>query len=176
MGMPIIEQAPGGLVVTMRAPRAGCLTAFLAVWFAGWTAGGIAAVVALFSAASRLSPATLSILIWLALWTVAELFVVALLAFMINGKEMLEVDHSELRLRVSALGRSWTRRYPLAEVSHLRPVASDSGPPTFLAFDRAGKTVRFGTDLNSPDTLRIAEAVWDRVPHLRPAGTLSAGS
>jgi hypothetical protein len=153
----------------MRAPQAGCLTGFLSVWFAGWTVGGIAAVGALFSADSLFSLEVLFLLVWLSGWAVAECFVIAVLAFLINGKEILEVDDAELRLRVCALGREWTRRYPLAEVANLRPVASDGGPLTFLAFDARNKTVRFGTDLNEPDTLRIAQAAWERVPSLRPA-------
>ena len=88
---------------------------------------------------------------WLVGWLAGELLAVAVLAFLINGREVLEIDDAELRLRAEALGRSWTRRYPLAEAANLRPVASSGGSLDFLAFEYRGKTVRFGTDLSEAD-------------------------
>ncbi len=166
MGTPTIEQSPDGLRVVMRAPRAGCLVAALAALLVGWTAGGIAAVHALVTAGIS-NPASWLLLVWLAGWLAGELFAAAALAFLINGREVLEVDDSELRLRAEALGRAWTRRYPLAEAENLRPVASSGGTLDFLAFERRGKTVRFGTDLSEADATRIAQAVWDQAPSLR---------
>jgi len=175
MSSPVIEDTPDGLRVSMRAPRAGCLVAFLTVWFIGWTYGGIEAIRALFSAESLFNPLSLFLLLWLAGWLAGELFVAALLAFMIDGQEVLEVDGEELRLRAEAFGRAWTRRYALTEASNLRPVSSDEGSRTFLAFDFRGKTVRFGTDLNETATLLIAQTVWDRAPSLRPLSSTSDG-
>lgn len=152
----------------MRAPRAVGLRVFLGLWFAGWTFGGIEALRSLVTADSLVNPVSLFLLLWLAGWLAGELFVGALLAFLIDGREVLVLAGGELQLRVEAFGRAWTRRFPQDEAGNLRPARADDGSRTFLAFDCEGKTVRFGTDLNETDTLRVAQAVWDRVPSLSP--------
>lgn len=166
---PHIERTAEGLRVTMRAPRSGCLIAFLGVWLAGWTFGGIEAMGALFSASSLLNVVSLFLLLWLAGWIVGEVAVAVFLAFLLNGAEIVTVDGEALSQRAEAFGYGYTRRWPLEHVTNLRPVSSEGGTPRdLIAFDFAGSTVRFGSGLNETDARRVAEAIWEHLPQLRP--------
>jgi hypothetical protein len=166
---PEIEPTAEGLRVSMRAPRSGCLITFLGVWLAGWTFGGIEAMRAVSSTDSLLNVASLFLLFWLAGWIVGELAVAAFLAFLINGAEIITANAEAISQRAEAFGYGYTRRWALEHVTNLRPVASEGGTPRdLIAFDFAGSTVRFGSGLNETDARRVAEAIWEHLPQLRP--------
>lgn len=164
-----IEHTPGGLRVAMRAPRALPLVVFLSVWLAGWTFGGIEALRAVSRADTLLNPLSLFLLVWIAGWALGEAAVIAFIAFLLRGAEIVTVDDALISLRAEAFGYGFTRIHDLAHATNLRPVAGDSSSSRdLLAFDFAGGTVRFGTSLNETDALQVARAIWERAPSLRP--------
>jgi len=173
--IPVIEQGPAGLSVTMNAPRSGCVVAFLGVWFVGWTFGGISAMRSLFSAGSLLNPASLFLLVWLCGWAFGEVFAALAIAFMLNGREVVTLDGLKLSQRAEVFGWGLTRRHDLAHATNLRPVSGDSSSARdLIAFDYAGKTVRMGTGLNETEARRVCEAIWRFEPRLDPGLSVHA--
>ncbi len=168
--IPEIEEEAHALSVTMRAPRSGCLVAFLGVWLVGWTFGGLGAFKSLLSVGSLLNPLSLFLLVWLAGWVAGEVFAGIAVAFMLDGREIVSLDGEKLSQRAEAFGWGMTRRYDLAHATNLRPLAGDSGSAKdLLAFDYAGKTVRMGTGLNETEAQRVCEALVRHEPRLDPA-------
>jgi len=174
--IPVIEHGPEGLSVKMRAPRAGCLVAFLGVWLVGWTFGGVAAMRSLFSAGDPLNPLSLFLLLWLCGWMVGEVFVALAIAFMLDGQEVVLLDAAKLTQRAEVFGWGFSRRYDLAHATNLRPVATESGSARdLLAFDYAGSTVRFGTGLNETEAQRVCDSILSYEPRLHPTADRHVG-
>lgn len=164
----------------MSAPRSGCLLVFLGVWFIGWTFGGISAIQGIMSVGDPLNPVSLFLLFWLVGWLAGEVAVGAIIAFFLDGREVLILDTEKLTRRAEAFNWGLSHRYEVAHVKNLRPVSSDGdggiadatedGPPReFLAFEYAGKTVRVGTNLRAEEAQQIADAMWRYDSRLAPA-------
>ncbi len=166
---PTIEQGPEGLTVTMRTPAAGCLLGFLGAWFVGWSLGGASAFRAVADADSLLNPFTLFMLVWLAGWALGEVAVGYFILFTAFGQETIIIDGQTLGRYAEIFGWRLGKRYPLQECTNLRAAGHDAKDErTFIAFDHAGSTVHMGTGLNETEAARIADAITDFEPRLRP--------
>ena len=161
-----IEETPEALRIIMPVPRVGCVAVFLAVWLMGWLAGEVSALSALFRTGTLLNPASLFLVVWLVGWTAGGLVAGSVLAMLIDGREIVSFSADEIDRRAEAFGRGLNWRYPMAEVTNLRPTGDESGVKDFISFDHKGKTIRFGTGLNETEAERAVEAVWARFPQL----------
>jgi hypothetical protein len=116
---------------------------FVALWFVIWTLGGLAGVLGL-------------------LWAFA-------------GHERVVVDGGTLALRRAAGPLGKTQTFPLAEVRDLRYVPPTTGDrktraaPGLVAFEHAGRTVRFGTYLGVAEGRAVVDALAPAVPAARSA-------
>jgi hypothetical protein len=159
-----IEPTPDGLTVVMPAPRAGCAVAFLGTWLAGWLVGELSALRALAAEAAHLTPASAFVGFWLLGWTLAGAATAAVLAFVLDGAEVLTLAPDALVRRAEAFGRGLTWRYELGRVRDLRTEASGTGEKTFIGFEYDDRHVRLGTGLTEYDARAIVEAFAERVP------------
>lgn len=153
----------------MQAPRSGCVLGFLSVWFVGWTFGGISAIRALAGLDSLLHPISLFMLAWLAGWVLGEVAVGYFIVFMAFGSEKIVVDGQTIARYAEIFGWRLGKRYSLQDATNLRPSGhGDDDARTFIAFDHSGSTVYVGTGLNETEAERIANAIIDFEPRLRP--------
>jgi hypothetical protein len=156
---PLVEELPGGLRIPMRARRVGCTIGFLTVWLMGWSVGECLVANDFFFGTESLA-SRLLLLVWLLPWTAFGIACMAVLAFMLNGREILTIDGNGVSRRIEAFGIGRTKQWPVGEVGNFRAAGS------FLQFDVRGKTIRTGTDLSESSATRIAEQVIARFPEL----------
>lgn len=164
---PVIEPTPSGVRIVMRSPRAIPLVVFMVIWLIVWTFGGGSAIRGLVQSFG-FNIIALFFAFWLFGWLVGEVAVLAAVAFLLNGREIITVEDGVLTRRAETFGRGLTWRYPLAEVSEVRQVgADDDKRSTFVSFKHAEKPVRFGTDLDEAGAAAIVAALHEAAPSLR---------
>lgn len=168
-----VDCGVSGPEIVVRAPRNWLLLAFLPVWLAGWTFGGVAAILSFVRAPQ------LFIGVWLVGWVFGE--ALGLLAWLWGafGEEVVAIDSGALRL-VKRIGRfRRERRYALQEVSNMRALGWFGSPTSFseslrpwgltggtVAFDYRAKPVRFGISLDEQDARDVAREL---APYVREA-------
>ncbi|NTU71494.1 MAG: hypothetical protein HGB10_06710 [Coriobacteriia bacterium] len=164
----VIEQTPERIRIVMPTQKAGCVAAFMSVWLVGWLAGETFALVGLVRELRSLSVGSIFLVVWLIGWTLGGAFAITVLAMSLGGREIVTFSASEARRRVEAfrIGLDW--RYPMADVTNVRPTASSGDKKEFISFDHKGKTIRFGTGLSEENATAAVEAVWERFPALMP--------
>jgi hypothetical protein len=160
----LVEEVPGGLRIPMRARRVGCTIGFLTAWLMGWTFGASFVARALFFGSEGL-PERLLLLAWLMPMAAFGVACAGVLAFMLNGSEILTIDGNGVSRRIEAFGIGRTWQWPVGEVT------SFCASGAFLCFDVRGKTLRTGTDLTESSAKRIAEEVVGRFPGLGEEGS-----
>ncbi len=154
----LVEEVPGGVRIAMRAERSGCLITFLTAWVFGWSIGAFLVARDLL-APSDLTEAVL-LTVWLVSWVGFGVAAAGMLAFVLDGREILTIDGGGIsrRAEVFGIGRTW--RWSAAAVSNFRADGA------FLSFDANGKHVRTGTNLTTSSAERIAEELVRRFPGL----------
>lgn len=155
----LVEELPGGLRIPMQARRVGCIIGFLTMWLMGWAVSASFIARDLFFGGEGL-PERLLLLAWLLPWTAFGVACAGVLAFMLNGREILTIDGNGVSRRIEAFGVGRTWQWPTGEVTSFRASGA------FLSFDVRGKTMRTGTDLTEGSAKRIAEEVIARFPGL----------
>jgi len=167
-----IDETPEGLRITMRVPRLGCVSVFLAAWLVGWAAGEIAALRLLFSMGISFVPVSAFILLWLVGWTVGGVLAVGTLLMTLDGREILSIGSGVISRRAEAFGRGLSWRYPLERCSNLRPTSGSDGVKGFISFDyvapKGANTIRLGSGLTESSAEEIAQRVWAAFPDLMP--------
>ena len=109
-----VEFRHGAETVVIPAKRNWFTMIFLAVWLAGWSAGGVAA----FSQA--LSGNDVGFLtIWLLFWFLGMVFALSWLGWQVSGREMLSVRNMGLVYRWEFLGMGREKNYELALVKNI---------------------------------------------------------
>lgn len=165
---PSIEETPGSLRIVMAVERVGCVAIFLGVWLVGWVAGEFSAISALLRFDSLLNPGALFLVVWLTGWTAGGVAAAAILAMVLDGREIVTITPEEIDRRAEAFGRGLNWKYSMADVTNLRPTQDSEGKKESISFDYHGKTIRFGTGLNETEAERVAESIWRRFPQLMP--------
>jgi hypothetical protein len=131
-------------------------------------------------------PPTPFLLVWLALWTVAGVVVMDVLVWQFRGRETIGIDPDGRSLVVGRLGTlipRRTRTFSMDEVRNLRvsPLSISMFPSPFafrenwdaqlqwlgigggsIAFDHAGGTQRFGSQLSDTESRRLIKTIRDR--------------
>ena len=163
-----IEETPDSLRILMPMPRVGCILAFTGAWLLGWLVGEISVMKVLLLDGEIMHWSGLFLVLWWIAWTAGGVVFGGVFLLMLNGREVVTFGPDVVRRRVEAFGRGFSWSYPLAQVSNVRLTADENGILDFVAFDAAGKRVRFGTGLTESEAERCVEAIWGRYPQLLP--------
>lgn len=168
-----ITGEPEGLEIVIPARRHLFPLFFLGVWLVGWLLGETTAIRQLFSGPSG-GPAAF-LLLWLILWTVGGGAAVYLWLWMLVGKERILMGASALHLKHDVLGLGRVRTYELFKIRNLRVAPPPAGPRGtgvvvglsrvaggLIAFEHAGKTIRFGASIDEIEAQAIVERMKQR--------------
>lgn len=159
-----IVDASSGPEIRIRAPKNWWPIIFLPVWILGWTAGGIFALREFVAG----SEPRLFLGLWLVGWLGGELLAILTWSWMVFGREVLSVRQGLFTIGREVGRFAIKRRYPLHEISNLR-ASGWFGSPFLksgslqywglsggtIAFDRKGKSVRFGLSLEEPEARAV---------------------
>lgn len=165
----LVEETPGGLSISMPAPRHPFALLFLPVWLVGWGFGELSAIRSLL--AGTTNEPRLFLLVWLAFWTLGGGWAALTLLRMLVGKERLDLDGDVLRHRHELLGLGRSKEYELRHVHGLRAAAAAGLPAAWrglapgqgtIAFDYGAKTIRVGDGLEEAEAAQIISRLQQR--------------
>ncbi len=130
---------------------------FLLAWLGGWSVGGWSAAQTVLQK-SRNGDVEWFLVFWLVMWLIGGLSALAVLAYMVAGKEVVTVQpgHLFVRLEVLGVGRSWD--YDSTQIKHLRiapPLPGRQQWSGSIAFDYGASTVRFARDIEEAEAATI---------------------
>jgi hypothetical protein len=173
-----IQELGDTLVVRFRPRRFWGEIAFLSLWLAGWTLGGMAALVALTQAGWG---GRAFLLLWLCGWAFGEMFVVKAIAWQLRGRELLLVTPNDVEIR-REIGRFvQTRRLHALAVDDVRawrvPTDEDDKPRHDYGLEIVAReeTLHVGEGMGEREAEYVAAAVSARVrPRLRWSDAESA--
>ena len=165
-----VARTPGGVSVSIPAPRQLFTLLFLPVWLAGW-AFGLISVGGEFLHPSRLESRSGFLLVWLAGWLVGGAWVITVLVWMLAGRETLTLDQGRVALEYRALGLGRRREFDRTRTSHWRVIPQVGGigmrqaqfqPFGFartgsLAFDNGARTVYFAAGLDEAEASQLLD-------------------
>ena len=134
-----VRETPEAFVVELRSPRRPITAFVLAAWLVGWALGLVFVVQSLLEASAPALGDRAFLVVWVGLWLAAGVAAMAWLAWVVAGRERVTVSATELRIRRSALGAGFTRRYPLAGIAHLRTFGRDLPPLLAMGLDVSGQ-------------------------------------
>lgn len=157
--------AERGDVLRVRVgPRRSIVTAaFLSLWLAAWSAGGVAVIGALWSGEGR----DVFFFVWLVLWAVGVVLVVVILAWGLRGRDVLIVGPAALEHR-QEIGR-WARvrTYELSAVLGVGGVAirDEDGPRGDFGIEvsAVGRVFVAGEGLTAAEADYLAGVISDRL-------------
>ena len=146
---------------------------FLPIWLTGWTAGGIAAISALFIDFHWF------LLLWLCGWVFGWVYAALALAGQLWGAETIDASHGDLTIR----DRIWpfvkTRRYRASDIRNLQAATKPKEYPGMrefriaywtprksgaVSFDYGSETVYCATEVDPPEGREIAAWLARRLP------------
>ena len=160
-----------GIEVRMSTKKNPFALGFLPLWWAGWTAGGVVAIMSLvFGGGSPF------LVLWLVFWFLGWVFVAFAWFWMALGKEIVVVDDHRLSIRMDISGMGWTRTFLLSDITRFR-AAGLFGPSDrweyalapwgfsgVIAFESHGKTRRFGSQLTEDQAYTLVERMKPCLP------------
>jgi hypothetical protein len=164
----------GGFRLTVPRRRALFPMLFLPVWLVGWAFGEATVLRQLLSPSQPGGP-DLFMLLWLTGWTLGGGWVLAIVTWLVAGRERVRVEQGTLTLEhaIGFVGRR--RSYDLRQVSGLRTLPQTSqelmagnmmpfgfGRAGALAFDYGTSTVRWGAGLDEAEARVIVERLGER--------------
>lgn len=116
----LVVNTPERLTLSLPAPRHWFTLAILTAWQIVWAIGLVATLSAIFGPQIG-SPAALFFAVaWLLGWCGAGLFSLYIIAWMLNGREIVTLDRDTLTIRRDIRGRGRDQRYRLAMIAALR--------------------------------------------------------
>lgn len=128
-----LEDTTDGPRIVIPSPFLWPLSIFFGFWLGGWTMGEISAIKGLWQLANSanswvaLLPGVF-MLFWLAGWTVGGVFAWSVFLFSIQGREVVTLDGTMLRVRLETLlGLHWSWRFNLAEMEAPQLMVMDVG-------------------------------------------------
>jgi len=148
------------------------LILFLLAWLVGWGAGVRFAGGEILDGAPW--PATVFLVIWLAIWTLAGVAVIYAAGWQIGGVERLFII-SDVLVTETGIGPFRRRRhYPVSSISNLR-AAKDNGPHSGallkigrIEFEADGKRRSFGIELDDAERDAVLSAIRDEMTGNEP--------
>jgi hypothetical protein len=160
-----------GSTLEIRIPtrKLGGFLVFLPVWLAGWTAGGVAMLIALISG-NPVGGIGFAVL-WLVMWACGWLFTTYAWLWMAFGREIIRAgEGGVLTVKRDVFGLGSTKTFPIHAISDLRAAGLFGNPYSWsasmshwglsggtVAFDHDGKTHRFGIHLEEDEARAVAE-------------------
>lgn len=155
------RQTSEGLGIDIPAGKSNIKIAFLSVWLAGWSIGGVFVIIDLFSA-NGAWPGKLFSLFWLAGWAVGMGLVSFSIVWQFIGREVVFVTSGSLVIESRLIYRFRRRIFPVDQVSDLKRIErtvlqsrkAGSDSPT-ISFDANGKTTKFGRGLDEDNAQEV---------------------
>jgi hypothetical protein len=165
-----LEETSDGPAIVIPSPCIWPLALFFSFWLAGWAAGEVSAVKALYGLVrsaehwAALLPGAF-LVVWLAGWTAGGVFAWSIFLFSLKGREVVTLRADKLRVRLETFfGLGWSWKFPVPGMSPARvtpiplpegktpPGADAAGMPpprlAFVAIASGGKTWRLGLGLD----------------------------
>jgi len=141
---------PNGLRISIRVRRQDLLVyVFLVAWFLGWTVAGIKGISLLIDHTPSRVP------LWPLGWIFGEIWVLALVLFLIGGREVVTITPDFVKCSRQRFGIGVTRQYFLHEVLNLRCGPPRYRRPGWLAFDYEGRTLELVSDITRPESVEL---------------------
>ena len=175
-----VTDEPEGFRITIPARRNWPLILFLGIWLCGWAIGGITVSLMTLRYAFPWGLRAF-MLVWLLLWTVGGLAVGYVWIWTVSGSEVLLIGGASLAVTRRTWVTSRTKRFPMAEIGHLR---ADPTPvyPFFdwwrftaslwattgghIRFDHAARTYRLGRGIDEAEAKMVVSRILERFPLL----------
>lgn len=161
------ELVEGVEQLRIPAARSWFALPFLIFWILAWSAGGVAAMVAL------ARDPNFFLMFWLCGWALGWLFAASSIAWQLGGAEALSVIGGDLHYRVAMPGYSRLRVYRGADVQDIAPAASPFAaftmmrgvyPPLFnlaqfgsVRFRYGGRAVYLAPGLDDAESAAVVE-------------------
>ena len=161
-----IQELGDRLIVSFRPRRQWGAIAFLSLWLAFWTFGGIGALAAL---ASGSWPERAFLLLWLCGWAFGELFAAYAIAWQLRGRELLIVTAGRLEVRKEVGRFVRTKIYEADFVSDIvarrAPSDEDEKQRTdfALAVSYKDQTLSIGEGMGEREAEYVASVVLQRI-------------
>lgn len=159
--------------IRISSPKNVFILIFMPVWLVGWTAGGVIAILQIFSGQSK---EAWFLVLWLFVWLAGELFVIYVFLWGAFGYELITSDHDIITIKRSIFGHGPLRMFEISKISDLRAsgffatMISWSYNMAYwglsggtVAFDYENKPIRFGINLNEDDAKQLVVIVKSRL-------------
>lgn len=189
-GRAIVEPTGGGLRITIPARGAPLLTAILGVWLAGWALAGFGAartLLGLTDEAVSTAARIMAIPSLMAL-TLGGAWVASILLWNLAGKEIIDIDATILKRRMTIPLFSRSTEYTVASIAGLRPQPATLSyfplqqimtPLSFkngaIAFDYGLATYHLASGLDAADAKYVAAEMHRHVSSLGAEGASETG-
>jgi hypothetical protein len=161
-----------GSEIRISSPKNIFMLLFMPVWLCGWTIGGFAAISQVISMPGK---EAWFLILWLCGWIFGEVFVLYAFLWGAFGYESVKIDQGIMSVRRSIFGYGLLKDYPLSGASNLRASGLFGSPMSWrfgmtywgisggsVAFEYAGKTRRFGINLNEDEANQLVVAMKKR--------------
>ncbi len=134
----------------------------LPVWLVGWTIALKWSFGLLSSVEGPPAGLLLFMAVWIPMWIAGGLWVVRTLAWMLAGKEEMEIEDGFISVRRHVLGLGRTRSYDRSHAQHLRTVAA---PETASEFFSGRGAVGGPWHLTTVQAQFVLLKVWTKLRH-----------
>ena len=169
-GRAKIQNNFNGLQIEIPVKKNWFVIIFATVWMGGWVMGEVFALSTLLSSDSP-TGVDLFLLVWVTGWTIGGAFVLYMIAWILMGKEKIELHNGILSLERSVHGIGRKKKYDIQSIKSLalNPQPEYSGwggrrnRNTFgltggtLKFDYGMKTVKFAGNIDEAEAKVLLE-------------------
>ena len=157
------------------------LILFMGFWLIGWIVGEVSVSGIFFGGQSSGVP-DYFLLVWLGGWTVGGAWVIYILAWLLFGKEIIEVTNQAIITNRVVLGLGFPKEYSIEHIKALRVsqnvntndmygwsrtgrlIGLSGG---FIAFDYGSKTINFGSGIDEAEAKQILTKITQRLSQYR---------
>jgi hypothetical protein len=176
-----VQDTPRGLRIVVPAARdAGVI--FLPVWLVGWVLGLKWTIGLLLTIPGPPIELALFVGAWLVAWISGGIWSIRSLAWMLAGREEIEIDQATLTIRRRILRLARTHTYDRNHVQHLRVFKEGTDAPSFLglirdangtlAFDYGARTIRMGEGIDESEARHLLGRIQERFRLSTGSGTV----
>lgn len=165
-GNAVVSYEGDKKIITIPTTGSIPVILFMCFWLCGWVFGMFMGIGMLFNG----GPAPFMI-IWLTGWTIGGGHAIFTVLWLIAGKEIIEIDRSQIAIRKEVLFLKFSKEYDVKSIKNIRVVdVVDSGyrrrqTPRkqrfknggLIHFDYGMKTINFGTNIESAEATHLLE-------------------